>query len=321
MCRVRILRPRAGFTLIELLVVIAVIAILIALLLPAVQKVREAANRTRCQNNLKQMGLALHNLADTNGQLPPACAPSSSSTISYGGSAYTGAVGWTVFDWLLPFIEQDNLYRMANRSNQTTIAGPNGATRIYQVPIATYLCPTEPVASGPNGYGMGGTTNGGQNGWSYGNYAANYYVFGNPDGSDQYRREQGSNRLPVVFKDGTSNVVVFGERYNSCGSGGDPNSSTTYGNDWSDSDSVWRPVFCLDNSSKTASSAGYPACAMFEVQPHWFNSCTNYRLQSPHAGGMHVGIGDASVRFVSQNIQPATWSNACDPRDGNVIDW
>src|SRR5215208_4671799 len=96
---------KKGFTLIELLVVIAIIAILIGLLLPAVQKVREAASRIKCANNLKQIGLALHNYMDTNNSLPP------NGNYVWNGSAVTTTNAWSGMSRILPYIEQENLSR------------------------------------------------------------------------------------------------------------------------------------------------------------------------------------------------------------------
>lgn len=123
---------RRGFTLIELLVVIAIIAILIALLLPAVQQAREAARRTQCRNNLKQIGLALHNYLDAHSVFPPSYCVVPGVTTTVGGQ-------WSVFARILPYMEQSNLQNLINWN-----VGYSTQVNVATTRVASYLCPSEP---------------------------------------------------------------------------------------------------------------------------------------------------------------------------------
>ena len=310
-CRANGTRRGRGFTLVELLVVIAIIGVLVALLLPAVQAARESARRTQCKNYLKQHALAAHTFHDTYRSLPPMAAPSSSTAITV-PPRLSGPVGFTLYTWLLPYIEEKPLYDASNGAVSTVVDGRT----VYNTVIKSHLCPSE--TSSPTG--QGATTNGSAHLWTVGNYAGNYYVFGFPRGATVAICEQSTQRFADIV-DGTSNVIMMTERYGTCGNMGVANGGNTYGNLWSDSNSVWRPVFCINAVGKGAtviSPAGspYPACPKFQTTPHWINSCDTIRPQTPHTGGINAALVDGSVRVVFSSITDPLWAAACDPQDG-----
>jgi prepilin-type N-terminal cleavage/methylation domain-containing protein len=306
---------RAGFTLIELLVVIAIIAILIALLVPAVQKMREAAARTQCSNNVKQIVLATHNANDTFKALPPVASPDGWTALRYAASGYNGGP-YTIFTCLLPFVEQSPVYNAQTKGDVPPGAYCGGQ---YMQPISTYICP----ADSANNNGLSLTTNGGANGFAVSNYAANYLVFGNPsDTRGDYYTVQGSSALPRVAPDGLSNTIFFGEVYGSCSLSTNPGAGNSAASLWADSTLPWRPIMCHNTSDKHT-NGGYAACFMFQVQPIAFGTCDPSRAQTPHTSGMNCGLGDGSARFITSAISPTTWALACDPRDGTPLpsDW
>jgi len=359
------LRRHLGFTLVELLVVIAIIGVLVALLLPAVQAAREAARRASCQNNLKQIGLAMHNAHDTYNVLPPLSANGSNvhttaaPPFNYPVNTSPGSMGFTIFNWLLPYVEQKNLYDLAMAGVNTTdfpaprygiytpVPGTPGDQRwmktgglAYSQPVKTYLCPSEPLRNGPLGLGRGSiddptsAANTGSSsssfGWSYGNYAANYLVFGNPLATgvtNDLKREQGLGkaRMPATFPDGISNVIAFTERYGNCSSDGTlmfRSGGVAWSNLWSDPWHGSRPVFCHNLSGSVAYPIDYERCKLFQVLPHPRNTCDSSRAQSLHASAIPVCVADGSVRLVSGNVNALIWANACDPRDGAALgDW
>lgn len=317
MARLRIGKWRA-FTLIELLVVIAIIGILIGLLLPAVQKVRDAANRVRCTNNLKQIGVAVHNFASTYDKVPPVEGVAPGAWNPYAGSSNAPSPDGTygsLFFYILPYIEQDALYRQANGNSHNV-----GSTI-----VKAYLCPSDQTTSSAS-WGCGVMISDAiqRTGFASCNYAANVMAFD----------PKTPRSLTQAMPDGTSNTVTFAERFRNCSpssggctlpawawntivNGGDPWNSPTFGA--AQAAAAWGGPYNNMNAGGAQFSYG---SAAFQAGPSP-QQCNWYVTQGPHGGSMQVGLGDGSVRAVSNSISLTTWVNACTPIDGNTLgsDW
>jgi prepilin-type processing-associated H-X9-DG protein len=303
------------------LVVIAIIAILIGLLLPAVQKVREAAARMKCSNNIKQIGLAVHNYHDVQGKLPPAY------------DAKTG-LSWHVL--ILPNIEQDNLYKrfdLTNASFSHAIVGRNDPNGL--VKISTYQCPSCPMTE--QGFGPLDNNNGVSDripGTASGSPAAipHYYGVNGPRGtnpatgsaypvgtathegvpaatSGMFQRD-GSIQLTGV-SDGTSNTMMvaemswvsaqYGTRYRTWARGGEEYAGVVAG----------KPAFVVSGRNVTNAINAIQTANL--IAPY-----NDMPFGSQHSGGMNAGFGDGSVRFLRQSLDMPTY-RALASRDGGEV--
>jgi len=354
----RRLRRFRGFTLIELLVVIAIIAVLVGLLLPAVQKVREAANRMSCQNNLKQMALATINFADSHGsKMPPGCgwvsyAPTDQSGHAEnvntnpgpgqvfappngsGGLAFGG-----FFMHILPYIEQNNLYEQARVNVSNPAAVPPYSASFYQQwsgklidhGIKTYVCPSD--ASN-----QGGTFNPNQSGniWGVTSYAFNAQVFTMNFQAPSLGTDGAT--FPNTFVDGTSNTIMLAEKVATIG-------GCAWQNDYGAANVWWEwaprfawsvqgpasvfldsptDIYC-QTAAKVNDMDGAPPVSLYVGNP---DLTTGAALTSPcsllaaghHTGGMNAAFADGSVHFLNSSINGNVWWNLVTPADGNVID-
>jgi prepilin-type N-terminal cleavage/methylation domain-containing protein/prepilin-type processing-associated H-X9-DG protein len=307
---------RAGFTLIELLVVIAIIAILIALLVPAVQKVREAAARAQCSNNLKQLGLAVHAYHDTQKRIPP-----NAITINYNWATDQSVPGpntWTWIARILPYIEQGTLATTYNIPGGTLGAAQPGLATI----IPVLICPsaieknTPAVANdwantGWNAVTMGLTNYRGVSGYNWGmNGSSTFttaFAVADPDatygqrgldmGNGIFYRSDGNRVLTLPkITDGTSNTLMIGESTHSydqhCGGWAMPN--------------------YVNGTCAIPLNYNDPPPATYGNWPN------RYSFRSFHSGGGNFCLADGSVRFVSQGININIYRNACSIRGGET---
>jgi prepilin-type N-terminal cleavage/methylation domain-containing protein len=331
--------PRRGFTLIELLVVIAIIAILIGLLLPAVQKVREAAARIQCSNNLHQIGLAVHDYATTYGKLPGAWTDDR--------NPYPNRDDATFWFFLLPFIEQSNLWNLGTKANPVVAGnGFNDESPYYTVgssQVKTYVCPSDPSSPTDTRTSRLYPLIGGSGDYATSSYAANIMVFD----------PSGPGSIVSAMPDGTSNTVIVAHRYRWCdasviwggaGQGTNTNWALTprqaY-NNWNMAvfgGGAYRATYCPGIASNVVCKPAKPgpnvngvvAADMdfslgslpFQIAPAP-GYCNPQVTSSPHSGVMPISLGDGSVRMVSSGVSVTTWRNACLPNDGNVLgsDW
>jgi len=288
----RLSKMHRGFTLIELLVVIAIIAILIGLLLPAVQKVREAAARMTCSNNLKQFGVAIHNYASANSDKVP-------GGMQGGLQPAPGYPGNPFFFAMLPYIEQDNIPKALSSGGAYYSWGSGGGVNGQTVVVKTLLCPSD----SSHNAGIDPYT-----GWSITSYARNYYMFDTGGGrqSDGHYWTQSKYTIANI-PDGTSNTVGITERYAHTSAYGQYSSLWTHhGQDrfhWGYNQ--WAPVY---GQWSTQTPENVRA-----------NQATYYRPNGGHSSGVQTLLMDGSVRNVSYAISASTWLNAITPDDGNVL--
>jgi len=300
----RFFRGKRGFTLIELLVVIAIIAVLVGMLLPAVQKVREAANKSTCSNNLKQIGIAIHNYASTyQDKLPPAMAAFTNN----GSTEYPGGD----FQWhILPFVEAGNIPTTFAQNNVYYSWGSAGSLNGQSVStsIKIYRCPSDASMS------PAGARGNDPSGWPCTGYFRNYFLFD----TTTVRMPTSGHHWTISkynvgnIPDGTANTVAVVERYGDIQNPSYGQYSglwTHHGQDrahWGYSQ--WAPVYGQWNTGHTP--------PQFNVNP---TQAYYWLANSGHKAVVQVLMMDGSVKAVASSVTQQTWATAIQPEDGGVL--
>jgi prepilin-type N-terminal cleavage/methylation domain-containing protein len=324
-------RKVRGFTLIELLVVIAIIAILVALLLPAVQQAREAARRTQCKNNLKQIGLALHNYEGTYGMFPP-------SRINLSGPVFQ--VTWNTM--LLPYIEQGNMYSQYN-FNTNWFNPVNDAITTTQ--LAAFVCPSTPGSRPLPTSALYSALSGGTRTdtplWGYNDYGSvnavrNAFIvmaglpsIGTKDAMGAMGRGPGGTKIRDIT-DGTSNTMLIAEdagrprQYIGRQGGTNPRvGNIAFGTQFTADGWTWADInngFSVDGSNSAGLQNDTSGSGNTTIVGRCVMNCTNdSEMFSFHTGGIQTVLADGSVRFLSENMSSVTLVGLITLQGGEVV--